>query len=380
MNRDAAPSKRNGAPLRLAADIGGTFTDIAVFDDKTGRLTFGKALSTPQHLVEGITAAVEKAGSDYRVRRPVPARLDHRDQHDPGAHRRPDRAGHHRGLPRHLRDRPHQPAGRLQPVLPEARAAGRALAALRGERARARRRRDRPAARRGRGRGARPRSWPSAASRRRRSCSSTAMRSADHEARAKEILEQNHPEHVRVRLARALPGISRVRALLDRGGQRLCRADRAPLHRRDRAIISDDAGFDGSFLIVQSTGGLYEAEQAQQPMRPHAGIRSRGRRDRHAGAVPHARHRQRDRLRHGRHHRQGGRDLRRRGADHRAGAARRLRPGAARADRHDGHFRGRHRRRLDRARRGGRRCASARRARAPRRVRPATASAAPSRP
>ena len=30
------------------------------------RLTFGKALSTPQHLVEGITAAVEKAGSDYR--------------------------------------------------------------------------------------------------------------------------------------------------------------------------------------------------------------------------------------------------------------------------------------------------------------------------
>ena len=38
----------NGTNLRLAADIGGTFTDIAVFDDKTGRLTFGKALSTPQ--------------------------------------------------------------------------------------------------------------------------------------------------------------------------------------------------------------------------------------------------------------------------------------------------------------------------------------------
>ena len=33
--------------MRLAADIGGTFTDIAVFDDKTGALTFGKALSTP---------------------------------------------------------------------------------------------------------------------------------------------------------------------------------------------------------------------------------------------------------------------------------------------------------------------------------------------
>jgi N-methylhydantoinase A len=53
------------ANMRLAADIGGTFTDIAVFDDKTGRLTFGKALSTPQRLVDGISHGVEKAGSDY---------------------------------------------------------------------------------------------------------------------------------------------------------------------------------------------------------------------------------------------------------------------------------------------------------------------------
>ncbi len=54
------------AQLRLAADIGGTFTDIAVFDERTGRLTFGKALSTPAHLVDGISAGVAKAGSDYR--------------------------------------------------------------------------------------------------------------------------------------------------------------------------------------------------------------------------------------------------------------------------------------------------------------------------
>jgi N-methylhydantoinase A len=55
----------NGANIRLAADIGGTFTDIAVFDDKSGRLTFGKALSTPERLVDGISSGVEKAGSDY---------------------------------------------------------------------------------------------------------------------------------------------------------------------------------------------------------------------------------------------------------------------------------------------------------------------------
>src|SRR6185503_1348287 len=55
----------NGANVRLAADIGGTFTDIAVFDDKSGRLTFGKALSTPDRLVDGISSGVDKAGSDY---------------------------------------------------------------------------------------------------------------------------------------------------------------------------------------------------------------------------------------------------------------------------------------------------------------------------
>src|SRR5262245_22888915 len=56
------PSTANGSSLRLAADIGGTFTDIAAFDERT----FGKAPSTPQRLVEGIDAGVAKAGSDYK--------------------------------------------------------------------------------------------------------------------------------------------------------------------------------------------------------------------------------------------------------------------------------------------------------------------------
>src|SRR5262245_65985393 len=54
------------ATIRLAADIGGTFTDIAVFDEHSGTLTFGKTLSTPQRLVDGIDKGVEKAGSDFR--------------------------------------------------------------------------------------------------------------------------------------------------------------------------------------------------------------------------------------------------------------------------------------------------------------------------
>ena len=63
-SRKIAP-QAGKTPVRLAADIGGTFTDIAVFNDKTGQLTFGKALSTPDRLVDGISAGVEKAGSEY---------------------------------------------------------------------------------------------------------------------------------------------------------------------------------------------------------------------------------------------------------------------------------------------------------------------------
>src|SRR5215212_9279693 len=58
---------KNRANIRLAADIGGTFTDVAAFDESSGALTFGKVLSTPQRLVDGINAAVDKTGSDYRA-------------------------------------------------------------------------------------------------------------------------------------------------------------------------------------------------------------------------------------------------------------------------------------------------------------------------
>src|SRR5882724_2666654 len=51
--------------LRLAADIGGTFTDVAAFEEASGRLILGKALSTPEALVRGIEAGVEKAGTGF---------------------------------------------------------------------------------------------------------------------------------------------------------------------------------------------------------------------------------------------------------------------------------------------------------------------------
>jgi len=50
---------------RLATDIGGTFTDVAAFDERSGRLLLGKALSTPRRLVDGISDGVGKAGAAF---------------------------------------------------------------------------------------------------------------------------------------------------------------------------------------------------------------------------------------------------------------------------------------------------------------------------
>ena len=50
--------------LRIAADVGGTFTDVAAFDPATGKLVLGKSLSTPDALVNGIEAGIGKAGCE----------------------------------------------------------------------------------------------------------------------------------------------------------------------------------------------------------------------------------------------------------------------------------------------------------------------------
>jgi N-methylhydantoinase A len=53
----------------VAVDVGGTFTDVLVFDEDTGGLTEGKVLSTPDDpsrgVVEGIEAVCEKVGISF---------------------------------------------------------------------------------------------------------------------------------------------------------------------------------------------------------------------------------------------------------------------------------------------------------------------------
>jgi N-methylhydantoinase A len=52
--------------LRIAVDIGGTFTDLAAFDEATGELRFGKALSTHGALVDGIQHAADGSEVSFR--------------------------------------------------------------------------------------------------------------------------------------------------------------------------------------------------------------------------------------------------------------------------------------------------------------------------
>lgn len=51
--------------VRIAADVGGTFTDVVTFDAKTGAPSFGKTLTTPHSIVEGILTGVRKAGASF---------------------------------------------------------------------------------------------------------------------------------------------------------------------------------------------------------------------------------------------------------------------------------------------------------------------------
>ena len=255
------PSRANGTNLRLAADIGGTFTDIAVFDDRTGKLTFGKALSTPRHLVEGINAGVEKAGSDYRsaglflhgstiaintilerkgARTALLITDGFRDIYEIGRINRPDAYNlffqkHEPLVERALRFEVKERVlaeGEVETPLDEEEIAafGRMLERLGVE--------------------------------------ATGIlflncyARHDHEARAKAILERNHPDM----FVSASHELSEEYREFERCSTVVANAYIGPMVRRYIGEIDDHIrsdGFNGSFLIVQSTGGLYEADQAK---------------------------------------------------------------------------------------------------------------------
>src|SRR5712691_6687740 len=256
-----SPSSSSGSNLRLAADIGGTFTDIAAFDDRTGNPTFGKALSTPDRLVEGINAGVEKAGSSYQAaglflhgstiaintilertgaRTALLITEGFRDVYEIGRINRPDAYNlffqkHEPLVERALRFEVKERVladGEIETPLDEAEIAefGRLLERLGVE----------------------------AAGILFLNCYAR----HDHEARAKAILERNHPKM----FVSASHELSEEYREFERCSTVVANAYIGPMVRRYIGEIDDHIrgdGFTGSFLIVQSTGGLYEAEQAK---------------------------------------------------------------------------------------------------------------------
>jgi N-methylhydantoinase A len=261
MAQRSAPRAAAAPGLRLAADIGGTFTDIAVFDDRSGALVFGKALSTPHRLVDGISAGVAKAGSNYgsaglflhgstiainTVLERTGAKTaliiteGFRDIYEIGRINRPDaynlffqkhvplveRALRFEVKERILAD------GEIDRALDE-----KEIAAL----------------------GARLSDSGIEA------CAILFLNcyaKSDHEARAKAILEANHPEM----FISASHELSQEYREFERCSTVVANAYIGPKVRRYIGEIEDHirgAGFGGAFLIVQSTGGLYEADQAR---------------------------------------------------------------------------------------------------------------------
>jgi len=52
---------------RIGVDIGGTFTDVAVVDDATGRIGVAKTLTTPRDFAAGVVAALDTAMQRYGI-------------------------------------------------------------------------------------------------------------------------------------------------------------------------------------------------------------------------------------------------------------------------------------------------------------------------
>jgi N-methylhydantoinase A len=262
MGRPPRPRLAKRRPtIRLAADIGGTFTDIAVFDDRSGAMSFGKVLSTPQRLVDGISRGVEKAGSDYRsaglflhgstvaintilertgAKTALLITEGFRDIYEIGRINRPDAYNlffrkHVPLVERALRFEVKERVfadGEIARPLDEAEivALGARLEKLGIE-----------------------------------ACAILFLNCyvrADHEARAKAILESRHPGM----FVSASHELSQEYREFERCSTVVANAYVGPKVRRYVGEIDAHiraAGFSGSFLIVQSTGGLYQAAQAQ---------------------------------------------------------------------------------------------------------------------
>jgi N-methylhydantoinase A len=247
--------------IRLAADVGGTFTDVAAFDEATGELRLGKTLTTPSRLVSGVEAAVTKAGTQFSSARlflhgttiAINTILERtgaacallttqgfRDIYEIGRVNRPESYNlfFRRHQPLIERDLRYEVRERMD-------AQGKVLIALDEEQVRA--------------------AVSDAASRGVQAIAILFLhsyRNPAHEQRVKEIIEETHP-HLFVTASHEL---SQEYREFERTSTAAANAYVGPRVRGYLGEMGEHlaaAGFAGDFLIVQSTGGLFGVEEAQ---------------------------------------------------------------------------------------------------------------------
>jgi N-methylhydantoinase A len=247
--------------IRLSADVGGTFTDVAAFDETTGELRLGKTLTTPARLVAGVENGVARADAQFRATRlflhgttiAVNTILERtgatcalittqgfRDIYEIGRVNRPESYNlfFRRHEPLIDRDLRYEIRERMD-------AQGRVLIKLDEDAVRA-----------------------AAADAVRAGAQAVAIlflhsyRNPAHEQRAKAIIAESHP-HLFVTASHEL---SQEYREFERTSTAAANAYVGPRVRRYLGEMGEHlaaAGFGGEFLIVQSTGGLFGVDEAQ---------------------------------------------------------------------------------------------------------------------
>ncbi len=247
--------------IRLSADVGGTFTDVAAFDETTGELQLGKTLTTPTRLVTGIENGVAKAGAHFRAAQlflhgttvAINTILERtgatcallttqgfRDIYEIGRVNRPESYNlfFRRHEPLIERDLRYEIRERLD-------SQGKVLIKLDEEQVRA-----------------------AVADAVKQGAQAIAIlflhsyRNPAHEQRVKAIIEQSHPQL----FVTASHELSQEYREFERTSTAAANAYVGPRVRRYLGEMGEHleaAGFGGEFLIVQSTGGLFGVDEAQ---------------------------------------------------------------------------------------------------------------------
>ncbi|HET7806598.1 MAG TPA: hydantoinase/oxoprolinase family protein [Pseudolabrys sp.] len=248
-------------PLRLSADVGGTFTDVAAFDEPTGRLRLGKTLTTPSRLVTGIETGVGKADATFGAaqlflhgttvaintileRKGAMCALlttqGFRDIYEIGRVNRPESYNLFFQKHRPLIDR----EMRFE-IRERVDAEGKVLIALDENEVRS-------AAAQAVKNGARAIAILFLHS----------YRNPDHERRAKRLIEEAYPEL----FVTASHELSQEYREYERTSTTAANAYVGPRVRQYLGEMDEhlkDVGFGGNFMIVQSTGGLFDLEEAR---------------------------------------------------------------------------------------------------------------------